>query len=197
MCTPSLAIWRKLRRYRVKSTGESFGNTVPVFVDVVSSAALSYNLNFSIKWEQIQFFSEISVPCGIGLEITALAFIWVVSPLTLQFSKLGLTRTYFRRHNFVCQHFSMQRAGIIFAPVFGFCGDLMCAMIGLARACTDKCSWTLLFPALRDRRGGPELDYSLDWLQELSRPFMYRLWSRGRTLGIRLCCCFFSFILYF
>jgi len=52
-----------------------FSEYVPVFVDVVSSAALSCNLNFSLKREQIQFFSEISVPCGIGLEITALAFI--------------------------------------------------------------------------------------------------------------------------
>ena len=52
-----------------------FSEYVPVFVDVVSSAALSCNLNFSLKREQIQFFSEISVHYGIGLEITALAFI--------------------------------------------------------------------------------------------------------------------------
>ena len=48
----------------------------PVFVDVVSSAALSCNLNFSLKKKsKCKFFSEISFPCGIGLEITALAFI--------------------------------------------------------------------------------------------------------------------------
>ena len=48
----------------------------PVFVDMVSSAALFCNLNFSLRKEQMQIFSEISFPCGIGLEITALAFIY-------------------------------------------------------------------------------------------------------------------------
>ena len=52
-----------------------FSEYDPVFVDVVSSAALSCNLNFFLKKEQMQIFSEISFPCGIGLEITALAFI--------------------------------------------------------------------------------------------------------------------------
>ena len=45
-----------------------FQEYVPVFIDVVSSAALSCNLNISLKNEPMQFFSEI------GLEITALAF---------------------------------------------------------------------------------------------------------------------------
>ena len=51
---------------------------------------------------------------------------------------------FFRRGNFDRRHFSLQRAGIIFAPVFGNKHvDVMCATIGLARACADKCSWTL------------------------------------------------------
>ena len=52
-----------------------FSEYDPVFVDMVSSAASLGNLNFSLKKEQMQIFSEISFPCGIGLEITALAFI--------------------------------------------------------------------------------------------------------------------------
>ena len=52
-----------------------FSEYDPVFVDMVCSAALLRNLNFSLKKEQMQIFSEISFPCGIGLEITALAFI--------------------------------------------------------------------------------------------------------------------------
>ena len=58
-----------------------FSEYVPVFVDVVSSAALSCNLNFSLKREQIHFFSEISVPCGIGLVITLFANIFPRSVL--------------------------------------------------------------------------------------------------------------------
>ena len=47
----------------------------PVFIDVLSSAALSCNLNFfPLKTSQCNFFSEISFPCRIGLEITALPF---------------------------------------------------------------------------------------------------------------------------
>ena len=78
---------------------------------------------FPKKRANAVFFSMISFPCGIGLEITALAFIRVVIPQTLQFSKLGLTCMFFRRRNFVRRHFSLQRAGIIFAPVFGFRGE--------------------------------------------------------------------------
>ena len=48
----------------LKVSGEKyrriFSEYVPVFVDMVSSAALSCNLNVSLKREQIQFFSEIS-----------------------------------------------------------------------------------------------------------------------------------------
>ena len=62
---------------------------------------------------------------------------------------------FFRRRNFVRRHFSLQRAGIIFAPVFGrnvrydwFSASMRRQMI------LDPLS-----PALRDRRGGPELDY--------------------------------------
>ena len=59
-----------------------FSEYNPVLVDVASSAALSCNLNFSLKKEQMQIFSEVSFPCGIGSEITALAFIRVVIPQT-------------------------------------------------------------------------------------------------------------------
>ena len=71
MCAPSLAIWRKLRRYRAKSTGKSFSSPTSI---------LQY------AWK---FFPRLFFPAW--LEITALAFIWVVIPQTLQFSKLGLT----------------------------------------------------------------------------------------------------------
>ena len=30
---------------------------------------------------------------------------------------------FFRRRNFIRRHFSLKRAGIIFAPVFGFRGE--------------------------------------------------------------------------
>ena len=72
MAEPSKVSGEKYRRI--------FSEYDPVFADVVSSAPLSCNLNFSLKKEQMQFFSEISFHCGIGLEITALAFILVVIP---------------------------------------------------------------------------------------------------------------------
>ena len=52
-----------------------FSEYDPIFVDMVSSAAFSCNLNFSLKKGQMQIFSEISFSCGIRLEKTALAFI--------------------------------------------------------------------------------------------------------------------------
>ena len=98
MCTPSLAIWRKLRRYRVKSAGESFRNTI---------SYLQY------AWK---FFPRLVFPAG--LEITALAFIWGVIPARFDM--------FFRHRNLVRRHFPLKRAGIIFALVFGFRGKTTC-----------------------------------------------------------------------
>ena len=56
-----------------------------------------------------KFFTRLVLPAG--LEIIALAIL---------FARIDM----FPRHrNFVRRHFSLQRAGIIFAPVFGFRGE--------------------------------------------------------------------------
>ena len=131
-----------------KVSGEKYRRTFP-----------EYDPVFAVR---LELFFEISFPWGIGNNCSCIYLSGNSTDFTILYARFDM---FFRHRNFVRQHFSLKRAGIIFMPVFRISRwnkhvDVVCPTIGLARACADKWSWTLLPPALRDWRGGPELDYA-------------------------------------
>jgi len=68
----------------------------------------------------LEIFSEISFPCGIGNNCSCIYLRGNSTDFTILLARFDM---FFRRRNFVCRHFSLKRAGIIFAPVFGFRGE--------------------------------------------------------------------------
>ena len=69
---------------------------------------------------------------------------------------------FLRRRSFVRRHYSLQRAGIIFAPVFGFRGETNMLTYWpydwFSASMRRQMILDPLSPALRDSREGPELD---------------------------------------
>ena len=101
MCRPSLAIMNMTVASKV--SGEKYRRIFP-----------EYDPVFAVRLKKI---SKISFPYGIGNNCSCNYLRGNSTDFTILLARVDM---FFRRRNFVRRYFSLKRAGIIFAPVFGF-----------------------------------------------------------------------------